>query len=225
MEAGRSPLGPIWVPSKTVRVRARLDDPRAFDPAHDETQVTIQPGATSRVFLDLRPTLMLRTAPEPAEVFRIIEGRDSLVGETPIPLSPAFLEGRRFLLRAPDHADTTFTGESILALRQSDGRAVVSLRRTAETLPPAAPLIPIYRRRWLQWSFVGVGAVLTGASALLRREGDKWYDRYMESSDRRVLDTYFDRAVHYDHLSLAALGVGQLLFTGGVVLLVNGSDR
>ena len=83
----------------------------------------------------------------------------------------------------------------------------------------------MYRRRWVQWGLVGVGAVLTGAAALLRREGDQWYERYLESSDRRVLDSYFNRAEHYDHLSLAALGVGQVLFTGGVVLLVNGSDR
>jgi hypothetical protein len=70
-----------------------------------------------------------------------------------------------------------------------------------------------------------VGAGLTGAAALLRREGDQWYDRYLESSDRRVLDTYFNRAVHYDHLSLVSLGVGQVLFTGGLFLLVSGSGR
>jgi len=226
VEAGRSPLGPIWVPSKTVRVRARFDDPRQFDAAHDETQVVIQPGATAHVFLDLRPTLMLRSAPEPAQVVRVKgQGQDSLIGETPVPLQPAFLEGGRFLFRAVDHADTIFTGESLLGLERSDGRALVSLRRISESLPPVIPRPPVYRRRWLQWGLVGVGAVLTGAAALLRREGDQWYDRYMDSSDRRVLDTYFDRAVHYDHLSLAALGVGQVLFTGGVVLLVNGSDR
>jgi len=62
---------------------------------------------------------------------------------------------------------------------------------------------------------VAVGAALTGGAALLRREGDHWYDRYQTSSDRRVLDEYFDRAVHYDHLSLASLASGQVLFTGG----------
>jgi hypothetical protein len=87
------------------------------------------------------------------------------------------------------------------------------------------PRPPLLRRRWLQWGLVGVGAVLTGTAALLRREGDQWYDRYLASSDRRVLDSYFDRAVHYDHLSLASLGVGQVLFTCGVVLIVSGSDR
>ena len=208
VEAGRSPLGPIWVPAKTVRVRARHDDPRSFDTARDETQVVIRPGATARVFLDLRPSVMVRSAPEPAQVFRITTaGTDSLLGETPIPLGPAFLEDGRFLFRAPDHADTTITGVSLLDLDRSGGRTAVSLRRIAETLPPAIPRTPLLRRRWLKWGLVGVGAVLTGTAALLRREGDQWYDRYLDSSDRRVLDSYFDRAVHYDHLSLASLGL------------------
>jgi hypothetical protein len=99
------------------------------------------------------------------------------------------------------------------------------MRRVAQTLAAPARRPPVYRRPWLQWSLVGVGAGLTGAAALLRREGDQWYDRYLESSDRRVLDTYFNRAVHYDHLSLVSLGVGQVLFTGGLFLLVSGSGR
>jgi hypothetical protein len=84
---------------------------------------------------------------------------------------------------------------------------------------------PIYRKRWVQWGLVVLGAGLTGASAILKREGDRWYDRYLDSSDRSVLDEYFDRAVHFDRLSLASLGVGQALFTGGLVLLVSHSSR
>ncbi len=226
MEAGRSPLGPIWIPAKTVRVRALRDDPRVFDPASDEAQAVIRPRATTRVFLDLRPTVMLRSVPEPARVFRITGAvRDSLIGETPLPLGSGLLDGNRFRLGARDHADTVLTGESLLGLERTGGRAVVSLRRIALTLPPVRPRAPLLRRRWVQWGLVGVGAVLTGTAAILRREGDQWYDRYLESSDRRVLDTYFDRAVHYDHLSLESLGAGQVLFTAGLVLLVNGSGR
>ena len=226
VQAGRSPLGPVWVPAKTVRVRALPDDPRSFDTASDEAQVVIKAGTTSHVFLDLRPRVMLRSLPEPARVFRITSaGQDSLLGETPLPLGPAFLEGGRFVFRARDHADTTLAGESLLDLGRIPGRATVSLRRTADTLPVGTPVKPVYRRRWVKWGLVGVGAVLTGAAALLRREGDQWYDRYLDSSDRSVLDTYFDRAVHYDRLSLASLGVGQVLFTGGLVLLVNGDGR
>ena len=225
MEAGRSPLGPIWVPAKTLRVRALPDDPRHFDTASDQAQVVIVPGATARVFLDLRPSVMLRSTPEPARVYRVLgAARDSLIGETPLPVGHALLEGSRFTFRAQDHADTTLAGESLIDLGRLGG-AGVSLRRIAETLPPTAPRKPFYRRRWVQWGLVGVGAMLTGGAAILRREGDQWYDRYLDSSDRRVLDTYFDRAVRYDRLALGSLGVGQVLFTGGLVLLVNGSGR
>jgi hypothetical protein len=150
---------------------------------------------------------------------------DSLVGETPLSIRPALLEGSGFRFRAPDHADTTLTGSKLLELGQIQDPVTIPLRRITETLPPTVPKPRFYRRRWLQWGLVGVGAVLTGASAILRREGDQWYERYLESSDRGVLDTYFDRAVHYDHLSLASLGVGQVLFTGGLALLVSGSSR
>jgi hypothetical protein len=225
VEAGRSPLGPILVPAKTVRVRARPDDPRRFDTASDAAQVVIRPGSTTRVFLDLRPSVMLRTAPEPALVYRITgPAQDSLIGETPLSVGPALLEGNRFRFRAPDHADTTLSGESLLDLMRIGG-AAVSLRRTAAPLSLSASRAPIYRRRWLQWGLVGVGAALTGTAALLRREGDQWYDRYLESSDRSVMDTYFDRAVRYDRLSLTALGVGQLFFTGGLVLLIGGGSE
>jgi hypothetical protein len=222
--AGRSPLGPVWIPARTVRVRVLRDDPRLFDAAVDERRVEIRPGATARVFLDLRSGVVLRTRPEPARLYRVREGAaDSLIGETPLALTPAFLEGARFRLEARDHADSSFAGASLLAA--PEGGVSMALRRVAETLPPAPPRIPVYRKRWMQWSLVALGAGLTGAAALLRREGDRWYDRYQQSSDRRVLDTYFDRAVHYDHLSLASLAVGQVLFTGGLVLVVNGSGR
>jgi hypothetical protein len=224
--AGRSPIGPIWIPARTVRVRAVHDDPRRFDAISDERRVEIRPGGTTRVFLDLRPSVMLRSAPEPARLFRLRQvGTDSLVGETPLPLTAAFLEQNRFRLRAADHADSVFAGSSLLQSPGRDGAASVSLRRIAETLPPMPAHVPVYRKRWLQWSLVAVGAALTGGAALLRREGDDWYQRYQQSSDRRVLDTYFDRAVHYDHLSLSSLAVGQVLFTGGLVLVVNGSGR
>jgi hypothetical protein len=227
VEAGRSPLGPVWLPARTVRVRALPEDPRHFDNASDEAEAVIRPGSTARVFLDLRPSVMLRSRPEPARVYRVTgaPARDSLLGETPLSVRPALFEGSGFRFRAPDHADTTLTGLALLDLERIRDPVTIPLRRITESLPPTPPKIAFYRHRWLQWGLVGVGAVLTGTAAILRREGDQWYDRYLESSDRRVLDTYFDRAVRYDHLSLASLGVGQVLFTGGLALLVSGSSR
>lgn len=224
--AGRSPAGPLWLPAKTVWVRALPDDPRRFDPAQDDAEVTLMPGATSHVFLDLRPAIALRSAPEPARVFRVaVSGDDSLLGETPLTLRPALLERSRFRFVGSDHADTVAAGESLMELALDSGSAWILLRRVSRSLPLEAPRPPVYRRRWLQWTLVGVGAGLTGAAAVLKREGNRWYDRYLESSDRLVLDSYFDRAVRYDRLSLVSLGVGQVLFTGGLFLLVSGSSR
>jgi hypothetical protein len=224
--AGRSPLGPLWIPAKPVRVRALLDDPRRFESMQDEALVSIRPGTTAHTFLDLRPGVTIRTVPEPARVYRIAAaGPDSLLGESPLTLRPALLERNRFRIGSPDHADTVASGESLIALSLQSGSAWIPLRRVSRTLPVEAPRPPIYRRRWVQWTLVGVGAGLTGAAALFKREGNRWYDRYLQSSDRLVLDTYFDRAVRYDRLSLASLGVGQVLFTGGLFLIVSGSSR
>ncbi|MBI4364742.1 MAG: hypothetical protein HY568_04860 [Candidatus Latescibacteria bacterium] len=224
--AGRSPLGPLWLPAKAVRVRALRDDPRRFESSRDEVEATLQPGSTARLFLDLRPGVVIRTAPEPARIHRAgTPGADSLLGESPLTLRPAFLERNRFRIGCPDHADTLVSGESLAALAQESGTARIELRRVSRTLPLESPRPPIHRRRWLQWTLVGVGAGLTGAAAILKREGNRWYDRYLQSSDRLVLDEYFDRAVRYDRLSLASLGAGQVLFTGGLFLLVSGSSR
>ena len=224
--AGRSPVGPLWIPAKIVRVRALADDQRRFDPAQDEAEVTLRPGATARVFLDIRPSVALRSTPEPARVFRVDpDGADSLLGETPLTLRPALLERSRFRFECPDHADTVATGETLIALALDSGAASIPLRRVSRSLPLEPPRPPVFRRRRLQWTLVGVGAGLTGTAAILKREGNLWYDRYLQSSDRRVLDTYFDRAVRYDRLSLASLGIGQVLFTGGLFLLVSGSTR
>jgi hypothetical protein len=226
VQAGRSPVGPIWIPAKTVRVRALRDDPRAFDSAADGTQAVVRPGVTTRLFLDLRPSVVLRTTPDPARVYRVTGSpRDSLLGETPLSLAPSLLDGSRFRIQARDHADTVVTGESLIALAGSGRGAGVFLRRVAESIPATPAKVAFHRKRWVQWSLVGVGALLTGTAAILRREGDQWYDRYLDSSDRGVLDTYFDRAVRYDRFSLASLGAGQVLFTGGLVLLVSGSGR
>ncbi len=224
VEAGRSPIGPVWLPAKTVRVRALADDPRRFDTAQDEVQAVLRPGSTTRVFLDIRPSIMIRSTPEPARVLLLAApDRDSLLGETPLAVQPGLLQRNRVRLLAPDHADTMMWGDTLIDRAETSGAAAVSLRRVAQTLPVAVRRPPLHRRRWFQWTLVATGAGLTGAAAILRREGDRWYDRYLDSSDRRVLDTYFDRAVRYDRFSLASLGVGQVLFTGGLVLLVSGS--
>lgn len=223
---GRSPLDSIPFEPGIVHVRVRRDDARRFDRESDERTLTLRPGELSRVSLDLRAPVALESVPEGAEVFSG-EGASAApsasVGETPLRLAPAILAERTFRLSSAGFADSVLPGASILALAERHGTATVALRRTAPLLLEQERGRSFFKRRWVQWGLVAVGAGLTGASALLKHQGDLWYDRYLDSSDRRVLDTYFDRAVHYDHLSLVSLGIGQAVFTGGLVLLVSGS--
>ena len=72
---------------------------------------------------------------------------------------------------------------------------------------------------------VGVGALVTGGAAILRREGDRAYDRYLEASDPRVIEREYDRTVRYDRWSATSLGTGQVMFTTGLFLLVTGLGR
>jgi len=224
---GRSPFFRSGLRAGRVRVRVLRDDPRRLDRGQDVADVELQAGDTTRVVFDLRPPVAVETVPYGAEVVtrRSSEAGDSLLGGTPLALPASLLPDRRFRFHHPCCADTALEGSALLALAREAGTARITLRPFSLPMPVPKPGRPIYRRRWVQWGLLALGAGLTGTSALLKREGDRWYDRYLGSSDRRLLDGYFDRAVHYDHLSLAALGTGQVLFTGGLVLLLSHSSR
>lgn len=226
VRVGRSPVGPVWVPAKTLRIQALPEDPRRFEPGRDTVLVTPHAGEALEVAIDLRPSVLLRTQPEPASLFLedISPGRDSLVGETPLRLLPSALERRAFRLEAPEHADSALSGEALLALAPAGGPAMVALRRTAPHVLPEPPRPPpVYRRRWFQLALIGAGAALTGTSAVLRHEADRWYDRYLASSDSREIPRLYDRTAHYDRLAGASLATGQVLLTTGIFLLVTGA--
>ena len=102
----------------------------------------------------------------------------------------------------------------------------IGLRRVAPTPAPARGRgKPLFKRTWVRLSLIGVGAALTGSAAILRREGDRWYDRYQSSSDPDQIPGYYDKTIRYDRLASASLGVGQVAITAGLFLLVVGSDR
>ena len=228
VRVGRSPAGPLWVPAKPIRVQAIPEDPRRFEPGRDTLLVTPRPGDALDVTIDLRPSVLLRTVPEPASIFlsRAAAAGDSLLGESPLNLLPARLEGSAFRVGAAEHADTVLTGDAILAMAPGGGPATVTLRRNApHLLPPPPPPPRLYRRRWFQIALLGAGAALTGTSAILRHEADRWYDRYLASSDVREIPHLYDQTTHYDRLAGAALGSGQALITAGLFLLVTSASR
>ena len=230
VKAGRAPVGPLWLPAKLVRVQALPEDPRRFEPGRDGATVTLARGRDTTIVLDLRPSILLRSAPERALLALLdpASGAATPIGETPIRLLPPTLSGRSVRLEAPEHADTILAAETIEGLaRAQSGVATVSLRRVAPSpLPlPIARGTPLLRRTWVRLTLIGIGAALTGSAAILRREGDHWYERYQASSDPDLIPGYYQKAVHYDRLASASLGAGQVAITAGLFLLVMGSDE
>jgi hypothetical protein len=229
VRVGRSPVGPLWVAAKTIRVQAIPEDPRRFEPGRDTVVVAPGPGESVTATIDLRPSVLIRAVPEPATLF--LEdggagGSDSLLGETPYRALPYRLERRAFRLASPEHADSTLSGEWILARAPQGGTVTVALRRVAPHMPPAPPpKPPLIRRRWFQLTLIGAGAALTGTSAVLRHQADRWYDRYLGSSDPAEIERFYDRTAHYDRLAGASLGSGQALLTAGIFLLVTSVTR
>ena len=225
VKVGRSPVGPLWVAAKPIRVQAIPDDPRVFDIGRDATVVTLAPGEARTVRLDLRPSVLLRSDPEPATITFRPGGaaeRESVLGVTPIRLRPDAVDGGTLRLEAPEHADTSLAGPDLVRLAAREtGPVTIALRRVAPHFPRTSTRPPpLLKKRWVQVAMIGAGAALTGAAALLRREGDRWYARYESSSDPDAIPRYYDRTVHFDHLAAATLGSGQVLLTAGLFLFV-----
>lgn len=228
VRVGRAPVGPLWLPAKRVLVQALPLDPRRFDAGRDGAVLTLTRGRDTTIVLDLRPSVLVRSVPEPALVallHPVSHRAEADAGETPIRLLPSALSGHAIRLEAPEHADTTFSDEALIALATAgDGVATIALRRVApDPGPTIAKRKPIWRRTWVRLSLIGIGAALTGSAAILRREGDRWYDRYMASSDPDAIPGYFDKTVRYDRLASASLGAGQVAITLGLFLLVTES--
>ena len=228
VEVGRSPIDSLRLPVKTVLVRAVASDPRRFDPVRDAVPVTLRVGSTVTVFLDLRPSVLLRSDPEPAFVLlvgRPVDLADSLLGETPLSVKPAWIEGAALRFERESFADTVLLSSAFLDPAQSPPR--VALRRSGILPPPLGPASrrPLLRKRWVEWTLVGVGAALSGAAIAFHRQGDEWYDRYLASSSVKEIPDLYDRAVRYDHYSAVSLGAGQVSFIGGLLLLLSGQSR
>lgn len=230
VKVGRSPVGPLWLPAKMMRVQALPEDPRRFEPGRDGAVLTLARGRDTTLVLDLRPSVLVRSAPEPALLTLLdssAPGAEAAAGQTPIRLLPAALARRSLRFDAAEHADTILAGEALLRMADAGGGvATVALRRVVPIHPPlGAHGKPLLKRTWVRLSLIGIGAALTGSAAILRREGDRWYERYQLSSDPDEIPGYYDKTVHYDRLASAALGAGQVAITAGLFLLVVGSDR
>lgn len=226
---GRTPIDSLRVPARDVRVRVLASDPRRFSPAHDATSVTLRPGSTVSIFLDVRPSVLLRTVPEPASVFftRLpTAAADSLLGETPLSIAPAVIEGGFLRFARQAFADTTLAATRFLDASTESARVSLRSEGLAARQPLGPPFrTPLYRKGWFQWTLVGVGAVLTGAAIAFHRQGDDAYEQYLASSDVEEIPDLYDQAVQYDRWAAVSLGVGQVCMIGGLVLLLTGQAR
>jgi hypothetical protein len=225
LQVGSSPLT-VAVSPGMLRVRAVPRDPRRSELPADVMEVKVRAGETTLVVLDLRPSVVIRSDPEPAQV--ILKGRatgpDSLLGETPLRLAPAIFETASLELMRPGYADTTLLGSAILLANGPYGvalRATVGLSR----FPAPRPSTPTIRKRWFAWTLIGVGAALSGAAVVFHHQGDRWYDQYLASSDVNEIPVLYDRAVRYDHMAAVSLGIGQGSLIAGVFLLMTGQSR
>lgn len=226
LAAGRTPIDSLRLAPASYLVRVVAPDPRRFDPAIDAVQITLHRGASVSVLIDVRPSVLLRSTPEPASVFltaRALEAPDSLLGETPLRVRPSVVEPARLRFARPGYADTTLFGAAFVG----DSTAVSSVRlRSGRSLAPppasASAGAPVYRKGWFQWTLIGIGAVLSGAAVVFHHQGDVAYDGYLQSSDVTEIPGLYDDAVRYDRWAAVSLGVGQACLVSGFVLLVTG---
>ena len=84
------------------------------------------------------------------------------------------------------------------------------------------PVVPFEApaRRSHTWAYVTLasGAGLIGISFAFERRADRAYDAYLASTDDRVIDELYDRAVLNDHLSQASVLCGEALVAAGLYM-------
>ena len=218
---GRSPVGPLAVPPGSHRIRAIPADPRRYGVSSTETVVTLAEGTERTVRLDLRPPVVLRTDPEPALVTLTGQSAaaDSLLGSTPLSVRPAIIEAAWLRFTREAFADTTVAGAAFLP---ASGQLRVPLRRVSMEIPRTGSTVrvPMYRKRWFQWSLVGIGAVLTGAAAVWHREADTAYEEYLSSSNAEEIPGLYVRTIDLDRKATTSFIVGQAAMIGGALLLL-----
>jgi hypothetical protein len=107
-------------------------------------------------------------------------------------------------------------------LAEGDGFAHVELRRVVWTSPGPTPKTPIFKKAWVRWTMVGVGAALSVSAIPLHQKADDYYDQYLSSSNADEIPYLYDQTRKYDRLAGGALVVGQTLLVSGIVMLLLG---
>jgi hypothetical protein len=217
---GWSPIEPVEHPARAIHVRVFPTDPRRFGSGLDAMDVTLVRGTSTTLFFDLRPSIQIES--EPTGAIATVTDRaagDSLLGPTPVSVPPGIVEGAAVRFSAPAHADTVIAGTT---LAEGDGFAHVELRRVVWTSPGPTPKTPIFKKAWVRWTMVGVGAALSVSAIPLHQKADDYYDQYLSSSNADEIPYLYDQTRKYDRLAGGALVVGQTLLVSGIVMLLLG---
>jgi len=222
VSVGLSPVGPLHLVAKTVHIRVVPADPRSFNIAHTTSDITLRAGAQTTAYFDLRPTVIVRSDPEPATLSLVVRaaGSDSLVGETPVAIPPALLEDASLRFQRGGYADTTLSGATFLG--ESGAPLVVLRLQSRATGHPGSTSrkAAFYRKPWFHWTLIGAGLALSGAAVAFHHKADGTYDHYLASTDVEEIPGLYDQTVHYDHLAAISFGSGQVALIGGVVLIL-----
>ena len=223
VSVGRSPVGPLHLVAKTVHVRVVPVDPRSFSLAQTASDVTLRSGSQTTAYFDLRPSVIVRSDPEPVTLALVVRASapDSLLGETPFSIPPALLENGSLRFQRGGYVDTTISGASFLA---DSGPPRVALRldprSKAHSAGTSHKSAAFYRKPWLHWTLIGTGLALSGAAVAFHRQADDYYDKYQASTDVEAIPGLYDQTVHYDHLAAVSFGAGQVALIGGLVLIL-----
>jgi len=94
---------------------------------------------------------------------------------------------------------------------RAHAQAAGSFRPVAMAAPP---------RRSHAWAYLTLagGTGLVGLSFMFSRRADDAYADYLTSTDPKVIESFYDRAVRNDHLSQASLLTGEAMVAAGLYL-------
>lgn len=212
---GRAEDGLFVLPAGTHRLEIVEPQPEAWRPRRGEASVTVRPGETAEVRLDVPYRYRIESVPYGATVTHRGAAGERVLGVTPLVHESAQpLDGELVinkvgyvpLTEAPGQSATNRLTVVLHALRMDDGRAGEVAWR-GERAP----------RTWIDYAAAGVAVAAAAVSIYYKFQADDLYDEYVKTGDPR-LRPEFER---YDDYSAVALGVSTAAFvTLGVRLVL-----
>lgn len=200
-----------WLPVDAgARTVAAVDDPEAWDPRRAERTVTVAPGDSVRVRLDLPVRVRIETLPIRAEVaVERPDGTEAALGTAPLTVDLPAGEALAVVARLGGYDPARRTVDA-----SAEGPVVILLRPHPET-PDEVALLPTERStrgRTLLDVGIGAAAVAAGAAAIhYKFRADRLDDRYRDpGSEDYGRESLRQEALRLDRYSAIGLGAMQV---------------